>query len=170
MKFVYLSLFLLGASLGPVLDGAPTHPKTRTTAVAPVQSMQSVEVDILGTDVLKPALGQIQTENADLTWPEDRYLIGWSPWIGYGKGSVLESHFILIHNGTQLFLRGPHKENPVTMYDCAATAEFFPAGTGRLVHAGEKVSVQFLVLDTGSQPGQIGGQANARIFSVKVTP
>ncbi len=168
MKLIYLALFLAGVAVGPgFVQTSAEPPKPKLTSSFQVAAMQNVEVDVVGTGVLKPDLGKIQTQELDIIWQEDRYLIGWAPWIGYGKGSVLESHFILMHNGVQLFVRGPHKENSSVMYDCANPSEFFPDGTGRLVRAGEKVTMQFLVLNTGSQPGQIGGQANARVFSLK---
>ena len=135
----------------------------------PDVAMNPIQVDRLGTGVLSPNLGQIATETQQITWPENRWLVGWSPWIGYGRGTVLESHLILFHGTTQLFVRGPHKEGPSFMYDCASNCDFFPSGSARFVKAKEVVSIQFLVSNTGSNPPAVGGQANARIFTVKVS-
>lgn len=131
-----------------------------------MSTLTEIQVSRLGTAVLRPTDGKFATVRVELEWPEDRYLIGWSPWIGYGHGSVLESHLILLHDQEQLFVRGPHKESGAVMYDEAQIADFFPAGTGRLVKAGEKVALEFLVVNIGTPPAKMGGQANARIFSV----
>jgi hypothetical protein len=138
-------------------------------------NLTNVEPDFLCTDVLTSTIKPTIQEK-ELSWPEDRYVVGWNPWIGYGKGGEFESHLILLHeipgpNGTppidvQLFARGPHKENQSVMYDEAKSSDFFRANEGRLVLVGEKVKIQFLISNTA--PGQQAqGQANARIFSVR---
>lgn len=128
----------------------------------------NVETDVLYTDVLSPVSGQRLSAEVPLNWLEDRYLIGWSPWLGFGHGNVIEAHCILIHRSAgkpdaQLFLRGPHKETNV-MYDLCR-ADFFPAGHGRFIPKGDQVLISFLVANVSYVV--VYGQANARIFSVK---
>src|ERR1700674_3701776 len=119
--------------------------------------MNNVEIDVLGTGVLQPGYGQYKIDAPTLTWKEDRWLIGWAPWIGYGRTSMLESHLLLSHQGLTVFLRGPHKESDGQMYDLTG-AEFFPPGCGRLVKAGEVIGMQFLVSNTGYPTTPCGGQ------------
>src|SRR5258708_6889243 len=128
--------------------------------------MTNVEVDTLGTGVLAPPSGTPpQYANVTLTWSEDRFLIGWAPWIGYGKQCEIESHLILYAGGHQIFLRGPHKESGNQIYDYTGS-DFFPAGYGRFVPKGTVITLQFLVSNTAFPGVPIGGQSNARIFSV----
>ncbi len=130
--------------------------------------MYHVEVDFVNTPVLAPASGAPPVFNYQaFSWPEDRFLIGWDPWMGFGKQSELESHIVLYAEGIQLFLRGPHKESPNQMYDITG-AEFFPSGYGRFVPKGGVITLEFLYSNTSSPGVPVGGQANARIFSVKV--
>lgn len=130
--------------------------------------MNRVEVDILGTKVLWVKAGEAAVvERNTLTWPEPRWLIGWAPWMGYGSTHCFESHYMLQHNGTSLFVRGPHRDSGATMYDEAKGSEFFPPDHGRYVAAGEPVSTEFLINPLGPIGSLVGGQANARIFSVK---
>lgn len=130
--------------------------------------MQAIEVDMIGGPVLwvnggDPPATQVET----LTWPEARYLLGWAPWMGYGSQSCFESHYMLLHNDTQLFVRGPHRDSAAVMYDEARTSEFFPSGYGRYVRAGEPIQVELLVNPLTAVGVPVGAQANARIFSVK---
>ena len=133
-----------------------------------INGTTNIEIDVLGTGILTPSYGSRPSlATTSLYWPEDRWLLGWSPWIGFGRATILESHLILRHNGTSVFVRGPHKESDGQMYDLTGS-EFFPTGTGRLVKAGETVGIEFLVSNTGYPLTPSGGQANARIYSIKV--
>jgi hypothetical protein len=134
--------------------------------------MTNIEVGFLVTP-----LAQSETPNTDvnesLTWPEDRWLIGWGPWIGVDKGNVFEGHLALLHIpqadpslGGALFMRGPHKEIP-SAYDYAGQLDFFPAGCGRFIKAGDTILLQLHYTDTGSDPGTFAIQGSARIFSIK---
>ncbi len=130
--------------------------------------MYHVEIDFLNTPVLAPVSGSPPVFNyQQLTWPEDRFLIGWAPWMGFGKGSELESHLILYAAGVQCFLRGPHKEGSPEMYDITGS-EFFPEDFGRFVPKGGVITIEFCYSNTSVPGTPVGGQANARIFSVKV--
>jgi hypothetical protein len=132
--------------------------------------MQNVEVDFLVTDIVQKS----DTVYKQLTWTEDRWVIGWGPWIGVNKGNVFEGHLALSHVITSdpevvtgLFMRGPHKENEAA-YDYAQNCDFFPEGTGRLVKAGEPMVLTLHCTDTGSQANYFGVQGSIRIYSVKV--
>jgi hypothetical protein len=134
--------------------------------------MLNVEVDFLVTDVVL----KTDTVYARFTAPEDRWVIGWGPWVGVDKGNVFEGHLALSHVAaadgtvTGLFMRGPHKEADSVMYDVAGNCDFFPTGTGRFVKAGDQLLLTLHCTDTGSLPPQpFGVQGSIRVFSVKTT-
>jgi len=139
----------------------------RENNVEEEEEMISVEVDTIALAGGKPlgqaVLTKLLIQQSDpLLWPQDRYLIGWAPWIGFGKGSVLECHLMLFHRDQSIFLLGPHKENSSVVYDCTRP-DFFPSGYGRLIKTGEPLSVQLVANPTGAYAGVA---ANARVFSV----
>ncbi len=123
----------------------------------------NLEVTFLDSGPFTIAPGAVEVRNLNASFPENRVIVGWMPWMGFARGGVLEGHILLLHGTTQLFLRGPHKENPSVYYD-VPQAMFFPAGTGRIVPAGETITVQVLASNTGTSPTAAHG--NARIFTV----
>ena len=136
-------------------------------ATSPPQ-MTNVLYDYLPTDGVVPVLGEgpVVTTSAPLTWPQNRWLIGWSPWIGVARGTIFEGHLILLVNGARIFLRGRHKEVDA-MYDVGKSPDFFPFGYGVFVPAGTPIALQLLATNTGTPPDvDVGVAANAMIFSV----
>jgi hypothetical protein len=157
-------LTLVGIAL-VYLDGRATATALQPPH-SPSQPFTDVQVDFVETVVLRPIYNQAPLViNVPLAhpWTQARHIIGWSPWVGLNRGSIVEGHLILRVNSQQVFLRGPHKEAGLAMYD-ETGADFFPAGTGYPVRPGDQVSIQFLLSNT-SNANPAGGQANVRIYS-----
>lgn len=133
--------------------------------------MVNIEIDFVTTPVGSDQTPAGHTDiNIPVTWPEDRWLLGWGPWVGWGKGSVGEGHLALLITGPDggflpLFMRGPHKESNAVMYDLAACCDFFPSGYARFVKAGEQLILQLHYSNLGTDP--FGIQGSARLFTVK---
>jgi len=154
LAFLPLSALVIGS-------GQPTI----TTQQAPA-SFVAVNYDYVdpGSVMLIPATGVVQTQDTQVVWSQDRYILGWSPWIGWDRGAIMESHLALFVGSKRVFLRGAHKENSSVFYDEAKSSEFFPSGYGFLVPAGTPVILQFSCHSTG----QIifNSRANAVVYSV----
>jgi hypothetical protein len=129
--------------------------------------MQNILDDFIVTDLLK----QDGTIYKVLTWHENRYLIGWGPWLGCDKDNVFEGHLALNYfpgpDPVPVFMLGPHKEASSKMYDEAGGMEkFFPSGYGIFISAGSEILLELHGTDTGSPPGTFALQGSARVFSV----
>lgn len=109
----------------------------------------------------------VASRTKEIRWVEDRWLLGWEPWYGCGLGTIMEGHVLLLHEGRPIFVVGPHKEDPRTMYTPGGPV-FFPAGAGLYIRAGEQLALEVLARNTGNVRG--GFHGNARIYTVRDKP
>jgi len=128
-------------------------------------------IEVLDDFLVTPLLRADGTVYVVITWPQNRWLIGWGPWLGCDKDNLFEGHLALNYypgpNPQPIWMLGPHKESSAKMYDEAGGKEkFFPSGYGIFISAGSEVLLELHGIDTGSVPGTFALQGSARVFTV----